>query len=74
MTHQRPGIDLGGYGNSVIGKKALGIFFRSPIARDARKLPHHQALDVGPRRFLIVGIRAVISNLRVRENDDLAGV
>src|ERR1700735_385188 len=47
---------------------------RTPVRSQRRKLAHHQSLDVRLGRFLVVEICAYISNVRVSEADDLAGI
>ena len=49
-------------------------FFRAPIRRQARKFAYDQRFDVRARRFLVVGIRADISDVWVGEADNLSGV
>jgi hypothetical protein len=52
----------------------LSGFPRTPVRRDLRKFPHDQRLDVGPRRFLVVQIRAYIPDVRIGEANNLPGV
>src|ERR1700722_18965347 len=74
MADQRARIQIRNHRDAVPAQKLAGLFARAPITGNARKLTHHQALDIGPRRFIVGGVGAVIPDLRVGQNDDLAGV
>ena len=39
-----------------------------------REFAHHQAFDVRTRRFVIVRVGAVVADLRIGQDDDLAGI
>ena len=58
----------------LCAEETVGLFVGAPVARDVRKFAHGQAFDVGPRGFVIVAAGAVIADLRVGEDDDLAGI
>jgi hypothetical protein len=49
-------------------------FIRAPVARHRRKLAHHQSLNERLSCFVILDVGSVIANLRVGEDDNLAGV
>src|ERR1700686_1779204 len=74
MTHQRACINIAEHRNPEL----LEIFFRdllrAPVGADPGKLAHNQTLDVGPRGFVVFRVRAVVTDFRVGENDDLASV
>src|SRR6185437_11769005 len=74
MTHQRAGVNLGQYRNSVPFEVGLAILLAAPVAGDARELAHDQPLDVRPRRLVVLRSGAVVADLRRRETDDLAAV
>ena len=74
MTHQRPGIHVPNHGNFVPLQILVGSFSRAPIRRHVRKIAHHEPFDVWTRRFLILQIRANISNVGIRQADNLAGI
>jgi hypothetical protein len=52
----------------------LRCFSGTPIGGDRGKLPHDQRLDVRPRGFLIIDVGSDISNVGIRQADNLAGV
>ena len=74
MPNQRAGVDLGGHRNVALGQKLLGLLLGAPVARNARKFAHNQAFDDGAGRFAIIVIRAVVADLGIGEDHDLAGV
>src|SRR4029077_13521881 len=47
---------------------------RAPVGRNLRELPHHERLDVRPRGFLVFEVRSHISDVRISQTDNLAGV
>ena len=49
-------------------------FRRAVIRRELRKLAHDERLDVRVRRFFVVEIRADVSNVGIREADNLSGI
>ena len=49
-------------------------FLRTPVGSQRRKFAHYQAFDVGLAGFLIVAIGADISDVRIGEANDLAGI
>jgi len=49
-------------------------FLGAPAGCQARKFAYDERLNVWTRGFLIVSIRADISNVRVGEADDLSGI
>src|SRR5271166_4331130 len=74
VAHQGSGVDLRQDRNFVAFEIFFGDLLRSPVRADARKLAHNQALDVRACRLVVLGIRAVISDLGIGENYDLPGV
>ena len=46
----------------------------APIRRKFRKVAHHQTFDVRPPGFHVVGIGPYITNVRISEAGNLAGV
>jgi len=49
-------------------------FRRAPVRRNLRKLADDQRFNVRARRFFVIEICANISNVRIREANDLPGV
>ena len=74
VAHERPRIDIPNHGNLVSVQIELRRFGRAPVRRHLRKFAHDERLDVGLRRFLIVEISSDISDVRIRQADDLPGV
>jgi hypothetical protein len=52
----------------------LGRLRRPPIRSQRRKFAHHESFDIRLGRFLIIDIRAYISNVRVSKANNLAGI
>ncbi len=61
-------------GCRLCARNALASFVGAPVAGDGGELAHDEAFDVGPRGFVIVAAGAVVADLRVGEDDDLAGI
>lgn len=49
-------------------------FFGSPVRRQTRKLANYERLNVRTGSFLVIRIRADISDMRVGEANNLSGV
>jgi len=49
-------------------------FARAPVGCDSRKFADDERLDVRSRRLLVVEVRADVSDVRIRQADDLARV
>ena len=52
----------------------LSGFTGTPIRRDRRKFAHYERLDVRQRRLLIVEVCSHISDVRIRQADDLSRI
>src|SRR2546428_7718553 len=52
----------------------LGLFFRAPVAGQRRDLSNYETFNERLAGLAIVLVGAVISDLRVCENDDLTGI
>jgi hypothetical protein len=74
MAHQRARINIPDDGNLVAIEIELRRFRRSPVRSHLREFPHDERFDVWPRRFLIVEVCTYISDVRIREADDLSGI
>ena len=74
VAHQRARIQIPDHGNVVAAQVGLRGFGGTPVRRQLRKFAHHQRLDVRPRRFLVVRVGAHVSDVRIRQADDLPGV
>jgi len=74
VTDQRAGIETGNHGDAGLAEEGAGFRIRAPVAGDGGKLAHHQALDVGARGFVVRVAGAVVSDLRIGEDYDLAGI
>ena len=61
-------------GMPCFGQEIVGLVVRAPVAGDRRKFADDQPFDVRLAGFVIVGIGAVVADLRVGEDDDLAGI
>ena len=74
VANERAGIDARNDRDAVLGQELRRGFFRSPVAGDGGELAHGETFNVGTARFVIRFVGAVIADLRVGEDDDLAGV
>src|SRR5438270_4468910 len=74
MAHQGTGIDVPKNWDFELFQVFLGDLLRSPVGAHARKLADNQTLDVWARSFVVFGVGAVVTDFRIGENDDLAGV
>ena len=52
----------------------LGVVVSAPVAHEGRDFADDETFDVGAAGFAIGLVGAVVTDLRIRENDDLAGV
>src|SRR5258708_7354223 len=74
MPHRGAGVALGDDRHAVALQVFIRDLLRTPVRADGGKLPRHQAFDVWFLRLGIGGIGAVIADLRIRQDYDLAGV
>ena len=74
MPNERACVHIPNDRNFVALKIFLCEFFGAPTRRQAGKLAHDQRFDIGTRGFLVIRIRADISDVRVGEANNLSGV
>jgi hypothetical protein len=74
VADQGAGVDLGQHRNGIALHVLVGDLLGAPVGADGRELADDQALDVGPGRLVVRLVGAVVADLRVGENDDLAGI
>ena len=74
MPNQRPRIDIPNHRNLVPVQIQLRRLCRPPARAHLRKFADDQRLDVRPRRFLIIEIRANVPNVRIGQANDLPGI
>ena len=58
----------------AFAEEGTGFVVGAPVAGDAGKFADHEAFDVRLGGFVIAGAGSVIADLRVGEDDDLAGI
>ena len=68
------GVEIVDHGDAGVGEEGVGLGVGAPIAGDGGKLADDEAFDVGVGGLVIAGGGAVISDLGVGEDDDLAGI
>ena len=56
------------------GEELVRLAIGAPVAGHGRELAHDQTFDIGLDRFVILGAGAVVADLGVGEDDDLAGI
>jgi len=71
-ARQLPCVDLRDCHGLAATEEFLKARLGSPIAHDQRQVANDQPGCVGLRGFEIVGVRARVADVRVRERDDLA--
>ena len=71
---QCAGVDVLDPENAVFRKIVGQRLIRAPIRRDVAELADHEAADVRAGGFIVVGVDAVVPDLRVGHRDDLAAV
>jgi hypothetical protein len=74
MADQGAGVDFGQHGNGIALHVLVGDLLGAPVGADGREFADDQALDVGLCRFVVCLVGAVVADLGVGENDDLAGI
>ena len=74
MAHQRARIETGNHRNAGAAEKGVRLRIRAPVAGDGRELAHHQTFDIRTGRLVVRGTGSVVADLRIGEDDDLAGI
>ena len=74
VANERARVDVPDSGNFVAIQIKLGGFGGAPVRRDLGELSHDQRFDVRARRLLVVEIGADVTDVRIGQADDLAGV
>ena len=75
MAHQRARIDIGDYRDAVLAaRNSRASSSERQLLVMRGKLAHHQTLDVRARGFVVGGVGAVVPDLRIGQDDDLAGI
>ena len=74
VAHQGAGIDIADDGDAGAGEKGIGRRVAAPVAGDGGKLADHQAFDVGPAGFVVLGAGSVVADLGIGQDDDLARI
>ena len=74
VPHQRPRVHIPNHRNAMPLQIFLRRLRRPPVRGQRRKFAHHQAFDVRLGRFLVVDIRADVSDVRVGQANNLAGI
>ena len=74
MADQAAGVDFGDHGDAAVGEERLRGFVGAPVARKRGEFAHDQTFDMRLRGFVIAFVGAVVADLRIGEDDDLAGI
>ena len=74
MADQGARVDPGDDGHAGGGEKILRSFVRAPVARQGRELADDLTFDERLERFVVSFVRAIIADLRVSQDHDLAGI
>ena len=74
MANQGAGVDLCQHGDGIALHVLVGDLLGAPVGADGRELADDQALNIRPGRLVVRLVGAVVADLRVGEDDDLAGI
>ncbi len=74
MADQCSRIDAGDHRDAVTGQKFLGGLVGAPVARKRREFADDQSFDERLHRFVIEIVGAIVANLGIGEDDNLAGI
>ena len=74
VAHDRAGVQVLDGGNLVALQELLAVLAAAPVAGNRAELTNHQAFNVRTRRFVVVGVGAVVADLRIGQNNNLAGI
>src|SRR5277367_3803318 len=74
MANERARIEIPNHWNAVSLEKLLSGFGGAPVRRERGKLAHDEAFDVRLYGFIVIAIRTDISDVGIREANNLAGI
>jgi hypothetical protein len=74
MAHQRARVQIRNDGHAARVQEFAGHRIGAPVAGQGRELSDHQPFDVRAQAFVIVAAGPIVADLRVGQDDDLAGV
>ena len=74
MAYQLARIDVCDHWDVVFRQEMLCALFRTPVTGDGRNLTNDKPFDVGPVRFVVGYVCAVVSDLGISQSDNLAGI
>ena len=74
MADEGAGVDLGDDRDVVVLEVFVGNATRAPVGGVYGKFAGDEAFDVGPGGFVVRGVGAVVADLGIGEDDNLAGV
>jgi hypothetical protein len=74
MANQSAGIDLGQDGDGIALHVLVCDLLGAPVGADGGEFADDQAFNIRPGRLVISLVGAVIADLGVGKDDDLAGV
>ena len=74
VTRETPGVDAGDAGHTVMAQQLVERALRTPVARSISEVAHHDARAERAGALEVVGVHAVVADVRIREGDHLACV
>ena len=74
VADEGAGVDLGQNRDGVALHVLVGHLLGAPVGADGGELADDQAFDIGPGGLIVGAIGAVVADLGVGEDDDLAGI
>ena len=74
VAGEATGVDPSDAGHLPALQEGVEVLNRAPVAAPASQLPHDHATGEGSAALVVLRVRPVVADVRVRERDDLAGV
>ena len=74
MAHQGAGVDPLDADDAVLLQISVETHPAAPVAREVAGLLDHESGEMGPGRFDVLEVDAVVADQRIGHGDDLAGV
>src|SRR5258706_10207205 len=74
VADQGARVDVGQDRDPELLHELVRDLLRTPVGADFRKLADDQALNIGTSRFIVFGIRAVVADFRIGQDNDLSCV
>src|SRR6185437_83580 len=74
VANESTAVNIGDDGDLEFFQVLVSNLLRPPVGTDGGKLAHSQPFNVGVGSFIVFRVGSVIADLRIGQDDDLAGV